>query len=158
MYTRPAPGFTLIETIIAIVILGVALGGTLLAINTAVRSSSDPLIHKQMLAVAEETMEEILLKPYTTSAIPATATRHTCGSAAAARSGFDEIIDFGNYQTSGICDIDGNAVAGLENYALTVFIERVTWQGIANTLHIVVTVAQGTEAVALDGWRTGYAQ
>jgi|SRR5581483_3467303 len=58
-------GLTLIELIIFIMIVSVALLGTLLAMNTTVRKSSDPLVQKQALAVAEGLLEEVELMPFT---------------------------------------------------------------------------------------------
>lgn len=157
MCNRPVRGFTLIEMIIAIVIISVGLAGVMLAFNS-VRASADPLIRKQMLAVAEEMMEEILLKPYAVSGTTPTNGATTCGTAASDRSGFDDVGDYNNYQTSGICFIDGTAVTGLEAYAVNVTVASVTWQGVAATLQIVVTVTHGNDSISLTGWRTPYAQ
>ena len=57
-------GFTLIELIIFIVIVGVGLSGILLVINTVVKSSADPMVQKQALALADGIIEEIMLKAY----------------------------------------------------------------------------------------------
>ena len=151
-------GFTLVEMVIAIVIISVGLTGVLLAFNTAVKSSVDPLVHKQMLAIAEEMMEEILLKPYTESGTKPSNARRSCG-AATSRTGFDDIRDYDGYQTTGICDVDGMAVVGLETYDVGVEAQRVSadWQGIADTLHVTVTVEHGNEQFVLQGWRTDYA-
>jgi len=156
MSSRRALGFTLIEMIIAIVIISVGLAGVLLAFNTAVKSSADPLIHKQMLAVAEEMMEEVLLKSYAVTGSPPTNVATTC-SAARSRAAFDDIRDYSNFQTIGICDIDGTAITGLDGYNVSVTVTSPTWQGIADTLTINVTVSHGTENMRLNGWRTGYA-
>ena len=115
--TRQA-GFTLVEMIIAIVIIGVGLAGLLTAFNTNARASGDPIVHKQMLAIAEESLEEILLKPFAIIGSAPGNTLASCGSAAAARSTFDDIRDYAGYATTGICDIDGDAVAGLDSYNL----------------------------------------
>ncbi|MFZ2540647.1 MAG: prepilin-type N-terminal cleavage/methylation domain-containing protein [Gallionella sp.] len=58
-------GISLIELIMFIVIVSVALAGILLVMNTVTRSSVDPLIHKQALAIAESLLEEIELQPFT---------------------------------------------------------------------------------------------
>ena len=57
-------GLSLVEMVIAIVILGVGLAGVLLAFSTVTRGSADPVVTQQMLAIAEEMLEEIQLKPY----------------------------------------------------------------------------------------------
>lgn len=140
-------GFTLIEMIIAIVIIGLGLAGVLAAFNTTVRSSADPVIHKQMLVIAEEMLEEILLKPYAVAAGTITG----CDRSAA-----DDVSDYAGYNQA-ICDIDGTAVAGLAGYNVSVAVDSVNWQTIANTLRVTVTVTRGTESLGLVAWRTDYA-
>src|ERR1035437_6169769 len=63
--TKPCQrGFTLIELIIFIVVVSVGLAGILSVMNTVVKSSADPMVRKQTLAIAESLLEEILLKDY----------------------------------------------------------------------------------------------
>ncbi|CAK0765797.1 MSHA pilin protein MshD [Gammaproteobacteria bacterium] len=147
MSNRHTSGFTLVEMILSIVIIGIGLAGVLTVFDTTVRSSADPMIRKQMLAIAEEMMEEILLKPYaiTPGAISG------CD-----RSSADDIRDYNGYNHS-ICDIDGTPVAGLTGYSVRVVVGSETWQGIANTLRITVTVTHGSESIQLVSWRTDYA-
>ena len=57
-------GISLIELIMFIVIVSVALTGILLVMNTVIKSSADPLIHKQALAAAESLLEEIELQDF----------------------------------------------------------------------------------------------
>ncbi|MBL8317986.1 MAG: prepilin-type N-terminal cleavage/methylation domain-containing protein, partial [Burkholderiaceae bacterium] len=54
-------GVSLVELMIAIVVIGAGLAGVLTAYGTATRASADPVRRQQMLALAEEMMEEILL-------------------------------------------------------------------------------------------------
>ena len=62
---RPQRGVTLVELIVFIVVVGTAAMGVLLAIDVAARSSADPMIQKQALAVAESLLEEVQLQPFT---------------------------------------------------------------------------------------------
>ena len=57
-------GFTLIELIIFIVVVSAGLAGILSVMNTVVKSSADPMVRKQSIAIAESLLEEILLKNY----------------------------------------------------------------------------------------------
>lgn len=162
-FRRAATGFTLIEMIVAIVIISVGLAGVLMAFNVNVRSSADPMLRKQMLAVAEEMMEEILLKPFTISGVAPTNALVACGVAGAARVGFNDVRDYAGYSTTGICDIDGATVAGLANYNVSVLIANPALPAdfgglpVADVLRVAVTVTLNAETLTLVGWRTNYA-
>lgn len=151
MCSRRHDGFTLVEMVIAIVIISVGLAGVLMAFNTTVKSSSDPLIHKQMLSIAEEMMEEVLLKPYAV----ASGTISGCDRVSA-----DDVSDYASYTDQPICDIDGVAVAGLSGYTISVTVDASASLGTlsSNVKKVTVTVKHGTsDALALVGWRTDYA-
>lgn len=148
MFSKRSDGFTLIEMVIAIVIIGVGLAGVLTAFTTTVRSSADTLIYKQMLAVAEGMLEEILLKPYAVG----TGAITNCD-----RSQADDIFDYGGYTNQPVCDIDGTAVAGLADYRVTVTQEAANiGDPIAPSTKISVTVRHGVDSLTLVGWRTNY--
>ena len=84
-------GVSLIELIMFIVIVGVALAGILLVMNVTTKSSADPLVHKQALAIAESLLEEVELMPFTycdpndANAAGATGTAACTGGAAASQ-------------------------------------------------------------------------
>jgi MSHA pilin protein MshD len=61
---RNSRGFTLVEMIVTIVVIGVSLAGVLAAFNTVVKSSADPLIDKQMVSIAEAGMEATMLRNF----------------------------------------------------------------------------------------------
>jgi len=146
-----ARGFTLVEMIVAIVIISVGLAGVLLAFGTTVRSSADPMLRKQMLSIAEEMMEEILLKPYDATNRPGTITG--CDRSAA-----DDIGDYAGYAGQPVCDIDGVAVAGLAGYAVSVSVEAASLGAVVTGVRkITVRVVRGAESLSLTGWRTDYA-
>jgi len=165
MCSRRIRGFSLIEMVVAIVIIGVGLAGVLTAFQTTVRDSADPLVRKQMLAIAEEMLEEILLQPYAAAA-PATANAlAVCGAAGAVRSAFNDVRDYNGYQTTGTCDITGAAVAGLEAYNVSVAVAVNAAPaadlvglpaGAVMTITVVVSRV-GAEAITLTGWRTNHA-
>lgn len=160
-------GFTLIEMIIAIVIVGIGLAGVLSAFNITVRSSADPLVRKQMLAIAEEMMEEIQLKPFAVAGTPPVNTVASCGGTTPpSRAAFDDVSDYHNYQTSGICNIDGEVVDGLGDYGVRVTVDADATLGNAASggalpgdvvKMITVVVSHGSETLRLTGWRTNYA-
>lgn len=156
-------GFTLIEVIIFIVVVSVGLAGILLVSNTVVRSSSDPMVHKQAVAVAESMLEEILLKEYCDpdtgdrAAVPP-----TCGAAQAetSRNLWDDVDDYNAFATvGGVTDITGAAVPGLAAYNVAVAVGApagVTGGGTVNLKMITVTVTWAGGSVQLVGYRGNY--
>ena len=58
-------GFTIIELIVFIVIVAVALVGVLSVLNLTSQHNADPIITKQMQAIAETYLEEVSSMPFT---------------------------------------------------------------------------------------------
>lgn len=63
--SRRQQGMTLIELIVFIVIVSTALAGVMTVLNITSKSNADPLVRKQMLAIAEGLLEEVMLQPFT---------------------------------------------------------------------------------------------
>jgi MSHA pilin protein MshD len=150
----PERGFTLIELIIAIIVISIAVVALMAAFTIGVRGSADPLIEKQMLAIAEEMMEEILLKPYEITPNPATS---FCGGSTA-RDYFNDVRDYNGYSTTnGFVDTCDTLVPGLASYnvAVTVAPESsgLTQMPDVPSLQITVTVTHGSDSVTLHGFR-----
>jgi MSHA pilin protein MshD len=144
-------GFTLVEMILAIVIIGVGLAGVMVAFSTAVGRSADPVIQQQMLAIAENLIEEVQLKPYAPAA-------HTA-PAGCARDTYNDVSDYHGYATSGqVCTVDGVAVGALSGYSVGIAVATATLSGVAEAKRITVTVTRGSQSLSLAGWRTNYAK
>jgi MSHA pilin protein MshD len=58
-------GLSLIELMIFVVVVGIAIAGLLIVYDRTVRSSADPLVRKQAVAIAESLLAEVLAQPYT---------------------------------------------------------------------------------------------
>ena len=97
-------GFTLIEVIIFIVVVAAGLAGILSVSNTVVKSSADPVVRKQTIAIAESLLEEILLKEYCDpDTVDASTNPPTCGAhtTEASRNLYDDVDDYNGYSTAG---------------------------------------------------------
>ena len=152
MPTAPAQrphGFTLIEVIIFIVVVGIGVAGILSVYTTTIRNSADPLVRKQAMAIAESLMEEITAKEFANP---------TGGYTGGSRALWDDVDDFNGYTSTGITDVLGTAVAGLTGYNVSpaVAVTTVT-VGSASLKRIVVSVTdtQG-QVISLTGYRGNY--
>ena len=180
-------GFSLIEVVIAMVIIGVGMAGTLGVMTLATKHSADPMLQKQALSIAESLLAEIEQQPFTycdpqdgnvlTAASAAGCAvaandQNRGGAALAPTPGtetrghstdpYDNVADYAGYAQTPATDVTGgNAMAG---YASTVTITRAG--GVAPfaalpadaVLKISVTVAgPGRTSVVLVGYRFRYA-
>jgi MSHA pilin protein MshD len=145
-----ARGFTIIEMIVAVVVIGVGVAGLLSAVSMSTRSSADPTVRIQLQAVAEQLMEEVLLKSYA-AGTPATVT-------GCERSAFDELSDYDNYATSNkVCNVDGTTIAELNGYSVKINVAAGTLSGVSAAKKVSITVSRGNESFMLVSWRTDYA-
>jgi MSHA pilin protein MshD len=153
-------GFTLIEILVLIVVIGVALAGVLLVFQNTVRGSADPQVRKQALAIAEAMLDEVLLTSYSPVAGGGT------------RANFNDIDDYAipaAYTTApgGMTDLQGVAVPGLANYNVTVTVapaapltDTPSTLPVPESRRVTVTVTvtgQPNMTVSLDGYRLNYA-
>jgi MSHA pilin protein MshD len=148
MRTR-STGFTLAELIVLIVVIAIALAGVMLVFSTAVRSSADPLIYKQALAIAEGLLDEIQLNSYNVQA-----------GTGPNRQDFNDVLDYNGYSTAGgMVGIDGVAIAGLGAYNVAPAVSVTTpgLNGVAEARLITVTVTgPNGVAVTVSGYKVNY--
>jgi MSHA pilin protein MshD len=179
MCTTDQRGLSLIELLVFIVVVGIAVSGVLSVYSLNVRSSADPMVQKQALAIAESLLEEVLAKPYTycdpDDANADTATNPAgCATMAETAMGpeagetrysnltpFDNVNDYNGFSMAGIVDLSGNAVPGLAGYSATLQVAPAgAFNGIpaGETLLVSVTVTgPGNHSVSLSGYRSRYA-
>lgn len=163
-------GFTLIELVIFIVIVSVALAGVLTVLNITTKSSADPMVRKQALAIAEALLEEVMMQPYTycdpddvtaataTSTAGCTTTVENIGpdvnpngtteTRASSTNPFDNVNDYDGLSTT--TNIAGGGVA---KYTANVTVANATLNAVSGLL-ITVAVNSGTETISLQGYRT----
>ena len=157
---RRSQGFTLMEMVVFIVVVGVGLAGVLSVLNLTTKSSADPIQPKQALLVAESMMEEILLKSYCDpDTVVRTTTPSTCGAhtTEASRDLYDDVLDYNGYASTCARSLDdlGNCVSGLSNYAVSVGVVSETVKLLAGW-RVTVSVTVGGNTYALTGYRFNY--
>lgn len=142
--SRPGQrGFTLIELIIFIVVVATGLAGILSVMNTSVKSSADPMVRKQAIALAESTLEEVLQKAYTDP--DGTNVGETD------RTNWDNVTDY-----NGKTQADLSLPPALSAYAvaIAVVVDNATL-GVP-AFKVTVTVTRGAESITLTGYKTNY--
>lgn len=156
MWSKSQRGVTLVEMIIAMVIIAVGLAGVLGVLSRTAVTSTDPMITKQMTAIADGMMDEIQLKPFRPG--PGTPPGSGCD-----RSSFDDVFDYNGYGGANgipVCTVDGTP--GPSGYTVQVTVTAgagaILTGGIpaADTCQITVTVRQGPNIYQLIGWRTNF--
>ena len=173
-------GLSLIELLVFIVVVGIAVTGVLSVFSLNARTSADPVVQKQALAIADSLLEEVLAQPYT-YCDPDDANVETASSTAgcatmaetamAPEAGetrysnltpYDNVNDYNGFAMTGIVDPSGNAVPDLNGYSASVQVQTppvpLTNIPAGETLLVTVTVTgPGNRSVTLSGYRTRYA-
>jgi MSHA pilin protein MshD len=169
-------GFTLIETVLVIIIVGIAVAAIGTQFATNVGSSHEPLLRQRALAVANAYMDEILKKRWNSATptgggcvVTGSGSCTTPGAPAAlaigddgqSRADFDDVDDYHGLDEAPT-DSEGNAIPGYGNFNVTVEVGNpadATWNGIdrLDVLQIGVTVTTPTgESIALTAYRVNY--
>ena len=156
-------GFTLIELIIFIVVVSAGMAGILSVMNTVVKSSADPVVRKQALAIADSIMEEVLQKEFCDpDTVDKSTQPQTCGvqTVEAARADKDDVSDYhAQTQTLFNSASSGGWPPALDGYNVTIAVvgdTTVIGTAALPAKRVTVTVSRGTESVALVGYRGNY--
>ncbi|HFE31682.1 MAG TPA: prepilin-type N-terminal cleavage/methylation domain-containing protein [Gammaproteobacteria bacterium] len=172
--SRRQSGFSLIETILVIVLLGVAVAGMAAMFLNSVSKSHEPYLRQRALAVANAFMDEILRKRWddnsplgggcvntgtvlcSSGPVPA-----GIGNEEAARADWDDIDDFNAISNqSPPQDSAGSAMPGYEGFAVSVTVSQPgAWNGMpaADVKRIEVQVTSNNgETISLSAWRVNF--
>jgi MSHA pilin protein MshD len=176
---RRSHGVSLIEVVILIVVVAIGFMALFVLQSNTVQSTVDPVVRKQALAIASSLMEEIQLRGFTfcdpDDANVYTATSATVGGsgclatveamgpeAGESRQKFDNVNDYNGLAMTGIRDITGNTVSGLEQYSASVAVTDAAAtfslpEADAALLITVTVTGPANVAVTLHGYRLRYA-
>lgn len=167
-------GVTLVELIVAIIVISVAIAGVMLAFNVSVRGSGDPMVTKQLVSIAEALMEEVEQAPFT-YCDPDDANAQTAANASGCASlaeslgpesgdsrPYDNVNDYNGFSLTSITDVAGVAVPNLAGYSASITVAPTTLfsitqaSGAALLITVTVTSPSG-QTFSLDGYRARYA-
>ena len=144
-------GMTLIELIIAIVVIAIAVSAVLGVLTRNVQSSADAMVISQAAAIAEAYLEEVSLKPFVDP-------DGTDGEAT--RTDFDDVDDYNGLVDAGATDQFGNAIGALADYTVSVAVTpsaALPNVPLADALRIDVTVVRAPYVnFTLTGYRTRF--
>ncbi len=138
-------GVTLIELVVALVIIGIAGAAIVGVYTTVVARSADPMIRQQALALAEAYMEEIMARPFEGSSAPGDA-----------RDSLDNLQAYDGLQDQPPRNVLGDTIAGLDAYSVTVTVDEDTALGLgddARRITVRVRHDAGTVDFRLSAWR-----
>jgi len=148
-----ARGVTLVELVVAIVVIGIALAGITVVFVRNTSASADPMIWHQATAIAEAYLEEALTKPYTDP--DGTNVGET-------RATYDDVRDYNNIVAeSPPRDQNGIPINPLAGYSVTVTVTTEALNDITqasgNAVRVTVTVTTPAGGnVTISGYRTAY--
>jgi MSHA pilin protein MshD len=110
---------SLIELVVAIVVVSICMTGAFALVDSTVRRSVDPMLERQSTSIAEAYLEEILQRAFLDPD-----DGDVCPAPEAARESFDNVCDYDGLSELGARDQSGAPVAGLEGYRVGVAIDR----------------------------------
>lgn len=149
-------GFTLLEIIVTIVVIGIAATALLSLFSGMVRTSADPMIQQQAVSIAEAYLEEISLMGF------ADPQGGETGGAEAGetRPVYDDVQDYNSLPDSVVRDQNGIAIGALSAYSITVVVAGNILNGIVavDSMRIDITVNHAAigNNVLLSGYRVNY--
>jgi MSHA pilin protein MshD len=174
-------GISLVESIVFIVVVSIGVTGVVILFNQLTRSSVDPVVRKQALAIATSLLEEVQLRGYTwcdpddTAVFSATSAAGCTvpevigpegGETRYADPRFDNVSDYDGFSMAGanLRDVTGTVIAGLGSYSASVSVTQPAGASLlpsvpaADQRLIVVSVSGPAGVnVSLSGYRTQYA-
>lgn len=148
---RSQSGTTLIELIIAIVIISIAVAAVLMGMSTSITRSADPMIRHQAVAIAEAYLEEIALKSFDDP---------DGADGEGSRDLYDDVDDYDGLVDNGPRNQFGAALPNLDDYTVSVDVTPSSaLPGIASTdLYLIsVTVSHPVNVnFTVSGYRANY--
>jgi len=152
---HPQAGVTLVELILSIVVISIALVGIFKVINLTSFTSANPMIQYQAIAIAESYMEEISLQSYCDPLLIKSCTfgNGVGPDAGEVRANYNDIDDYNGLTDIGAMDRQGNPIAALSSYTISVtVIEDYGTTGLQEKIITVNVTGPATPNLALTAY------
>lgn len=144
-------GMTLIELVIAIVVIAISVGAVLGVLTRNVQHSADAMVISQAASIAKAYLEEVSLKPFVDP---------DGVDGEAARADFDDVDDYNGLVDTGAVDQLGNPVGALGDYTVSITVTpsaALPNVPLADALRVDVNVTRAPYVnFVLSGYRTRY--
>jgi MSHA pilin protein MshD len=150
---RSQQGATLIELVLAIVVIGVALVAMLSIFRNVTIGSADPMPKMQAIMIGDSLLEEVLSKSFIKPS-GGFAGPFTVGN----RSQFDTVTDYNGLTFSGISILSGVTIPNLSQYSATINVSNVGLGIVpsSNVDLVTVTVSGFGYVYKIDGYKIKY--
>jgi MSHA pilin protein MshD len=167
-------GFTLIETIIVIVLVGAMMAGMTALFVQNVGKSHRPYLRQRTVAVANSFLDEILHKRWNentplgggcvntgTGTCPTGPVPAAIGNDGETRASFDDIDDYHGLAQSPPQDSSGNDMPGYAGFSVSVNVSQpgASWNGISaadvRLIEVAVT-SSSNETISLSAYRVNH--
>lgn len=171
-------GFTLIELVVAIVVLSIGVTAFTQLMNASTVASIDPMVRQQAHALAQSYLEEVMLNPFCDPNLSTDCPTYctganicsSCGGTASplpveTRPDFDDVCDYNGLADTGARNQFDAAIAALSAYNVTVTVDdsAVTLPGLSSgngqvvRIDVSVTHADNPNVdVTLSTYRTNF--
>ena len=158
---RAQSGFSLVELIIGITIIGITIASVMTVFIVTASRSGDPMLRQQAQMIAEAYLDEILLRRFYDAD-----TNNVCPAAVEIRTSYDNVCDYNGLVQSPPQDQFGNATVTGYTASVTVTPTGASLHSGGNLIDntsvirvilvtVTVTAPDGT-TITLNGYRTNY--
>lgn len=149
MNRRSDAGFTLIEIVISIVIIGASVVSVVGALSASAARSAEVMVRFQASNIANAYLAEILSLPFNDPVLP---------NGETIRATLDDVFDYNNRVDNVARDRTGLALTGLGQYSVSVTVANVVLAPgavAARRVDVIVQPSMGGQVVA-TGFRTDH--
>ena len=151
-FAQGRAGFTLIEILVTLVVIGIAAAALTGVYSNLVSQSADPAVRQQAITIAEAYIEEIMRKEFEDPFVAESGG----AEGGETRATYNDVQDYNDLPDNVVRNQNNTPIAALAGYTVTVSVSGDTLNGVA-AMRIDVSVNhQAIDPVSLSVFRTAY--